>query len=218
MEAVLSSFCVHRSPFSVRKAFTLIELIIGIAIMTIILAAMAVFSYGVGQGWTQSESAQSVFLAGNLAGHRIERVIRAAKMIDSNATHGSLDDPAAPPAACMFWRNDDNGDGKIQFSEMALLAYDPASQTVLEYTAQPGSKDWTAEPPSFVSPTTFMNTPGVTATPLAHNVTGCQFFPIAPGGNTQRPSLEYVLRVGDGQAQTVQYGTATLRSPNSEPN
>jgi hypothetical protein len=235
---------VHRSSFIVQRsyssAFTFVELLLGMVVTTMVLGAMMVFTLGVGQGYTQSESAQSVFLSGNMAVDRIQHVIRSAKLIDTNTlVTGSMDN-STPAASCMFWRDDGsvlftdgssgtiaaNNDGKIQFSEMGLLQYDQSTSTVWEYNvqwpagwsaAQITAANWTSEPPiPMMASASFKSSAHVAATPLAHNVKACQFF-IIPGTGTQRPTLEFVLQINNGQASTVEYGAATLRSPNGEP-
>jgi len=195
---------------------------LGLVVSAIVVTALAAFATGVGQGWTASESAQSVELQGIMATDRIDRVVRAAKMFDSSsAVTGSLDGTGSP-ATLMLWANDDTtNDGKIQFSEMAMLQFDSATNTLREYYPNlGGASDWTASPAVLMSPATFTVNPYVVSTYkiLAHNVIGCQLFAISPASSTQKPSIEYVLKISNGNSSTTVYQTCTLRGPNTSPN
>lgn len=223
-----------------RRGFTFVELLVGMIVTAVVLSAMAAFTYGVAEGWSQGESAQTVFLAGSMAADRFNHAIRSAKLIDPNRLVNGSSDNTTPAATCMYWRDDGtvllndgtskfiagNSDGKIQFSEMAMIQFDQATKTVWEYTvqfpaaftnAQIASVDSTQSPPlPLPTANVFKASSYVVAKAIAHNVSACQFY-LVPGTSAQRPMLEFVLNIDDGKASTVQYGAATIRCPNEEP-
>jgi prepilin-type N-terminal cleavage/methylation domain-containing protein len=208
------------------RGFTFVELMMGMIVTGLVLSALAVFVFSVADGWSGSETVQSIYLSGNMGVDRIDRAIRAASMVDPNTTHGTLDNSGSP-AACMFWHDDGDGDaalagfsgdGQIEFCEMSLLIYSPSTQTINLYsmpTPTTAAQIAQASLPEsqLMTPAAFIASGYVTATPLAHNVTACEFFPVT-ATSTERSSLEVIMVVGDSQAKTTIYTTATLRCPN----
>ncbi len=200
------------------RGFTFVELMMGMVVTALVLSALSVFVFGVADAWTGSESAQSIFLSGNMAVDHIDRAVRQCTAIDPNATPGNLNNSGAP-AACMLW-HDDNGDGLIQYSEMSLLQYVPASQTIQQYDVvfPPlcNIASVNVIEPSLLTPAVFAASTYGVATPVAHNITACEMVPVTTAAG-ERPSLEIVLKVGSGTAQTTLYTTATVRSPRKLP-
>jgi prepilin-type N-terminal cleavage/methylation domain-containing protein len=200
-----------RPPKLRSRGFTLVELMVGIVVTTMVLSAMTFFLFGVGDIWHETDAGQSVYLAANRATDRIDRLVRGAKLLDPDFTPGT----GPTPAACMIWAADNNGDGQIQLSEMALLQYDPTTQTLFQY-AIPASV--TPNPDTagatLLTPAAFIATPGVTATPVAHNVTACTFNVTATNATAgNAPVLEVVMTVSDGRSSTTVYSTSAVRAP-----
>jgi prepilin-type N-terminal cleavage/methylation domain-containing protein len=193
-----------------RPGFTLVELMVGIVVTSLVLSAMSFFLFGVGDIWHQTDAGQSIYLAANRATDRIDRLVRGAKLLDPDFTPGT----GATPAACMIWAADNNGDGEIQLSEMVLLQYDPITQTLFQY-AIPASVTPNPDTTSvtLLSPAAFIATAGVVATPIVHNVTACTFN-VVPADliTANAPILEVVMTVSDGRSSTTVYSTAAVRA------
>ena len=202
-----------------RRAFTLVELLVGMVVTGFVMAAVAAFVFGVSEHWQRAGAGQQADLAAGRAVDRLDRLVRPALLLDAGYTPGSLDG-SGPPAACMYWRADANADGSIQRSETGLLAYDPATRTVVSYAVPDPAglaADPTASPPGFDPPAAFAGTAGVVATPVAKNVAGCAFH-VTAGDAKTRPSLEVTLAIDDGKTTPfTAYTTVALRCPNGEP-
>ena len=211
--------CDRRRTRFTPAGFTLVELLVGMVVTGLVMSAVAAFVFGVGEHWRRAGAGQQADLAAGRAVDRLDRLVRPALLLDAGYTPGSIDSPG-PAAACMYWRNDDNADGKIQLSETALLAYDAGSRQLLSYAVPDPAvlpSDPTASPPVFVTPAAFAGTTGVVAVPVARNVAGCAFH-VDPGDATRRPSLEVTLAIDDGKSPPfTAYATVTLRCPNAEP-
>jgi hypothetical protein len=222
-----------------HHALTLVELTIGLVVLTIILGAVAGVTLAVSSGWRQSDDAMSEMLAGQRGVTAVAQVLRTAKMVGT-VRPGSLAGTGAaggePAAAMMIWKGDANGDGRIQLAEVALIEHDPspadAGGGAIRYYQAPASMppaDAAAEVgPGYLTdpsaPETFKAEPGVAAaaTVLAAHVTAAQFAPGADGGGgadpSVRPTFDFALKVqqkarsGDVR-EKLRYGTAGLRSP-----
>jgi hypothetical protein len=201
------------------RAFTLVELMVGMVVTLLVLSAMSVFLFGVGDVWQQTDPGQSIDMTANRATDRIDHLVRSAMYLDPNFTPGTSDN-IGNPAACMVW-TESNGDGQIQFAEQSLLQYDPSTQTLYEYTVQFPST-WTPAQQTaanitlsqLMTPTAFAASANVVAVPVAHDVTSCTFNVVTPAASTGiRPTLEVVLTLSDGRSGTTIYHTSAVRSP-----
>ncbi len=175
----------------------------GIVVTAIVLSALSVFVFGVADGWTNAESAQSVFLSGNMAVDRIDRALREATSAAS-----------ATPSDCIFWHDDVNPDGQIQLSEVSLLEYDGVSN-INRYDIASTNANAATLLSSLPTPTAFKNY-GAVSSPVAHNISACQFLPVTPAAG-EHASVEILLNVGQGNESTTLYTTATLRCSGGAP-
>ena len=204
---------LRKADYPRHHGFTFVELMIGIIVTSIVLCALSVFTFGVSQSWTQSESTQSVSLTGTMTVERLNQFVRSAQMIEPNPTPGSLDNSTSP-ATCMLW-TDSNVDGKIEYSELAVFQYQSATDSIVEYTTT--ATTYCATLPS---DTAFLSSPNIIATTVANHVTACQFFAINAASTTQHPSLEMVFKIASSSSaipDQMVYNTATLRAPNGSP-
>jgi prepilin-type N-terminal cleavage/methylation domain-containing protein len=94
--------------------FTLAEVLLSVVITGIVLSAAAALAYAVGKAWSQSENINEVVSSGRLATVRITDRIRTARAI------GYADDQVL-----VIWREDSNGDGAVNLSELTLFEFDP---------------------------------------------------------------------------------------------
>lgn len=93
-----------------RSGFTLVELLLGVALSAIVLAAAAALAFAVSAAWHKSENVNEV------VGHVRGGVLRLSDRIRGARAVGYTD------AACMLiWRDDANDDEKISQSELTLF-------------------------------------------------------------------------------------------------
>jgi Tfp pilus assembly protein PilW len=202
-----------------RRAFTFVELVIGMLVTSIVLSALAVFTFGVSDNWTQSDSSQSAFLRQTMAVERLRHMLREAQLTETNPTPGSLNN-STTPAACMLW-TDANGDGHIQYSELSMLQYIPATQKLVIWSIPATSSNASQTTLSIPSEASFLALPNVASAPLADNIQACQIFCTPGSSPTLLPSIEVILEIpGSNSSMSSQllYTTVALRAPNLNPN
>lgn len=88
----------------------MIELLIGLAVSAMVLAAAAGLAFAVSHAWSRSEDINTVVTHGRNGLFQISDRLRGARAI-GYAYSGLI----------VFWREDDNGDGKINESELSLM-------------------------------------------------------------------------------------------------
>jgi type II secretory pathway pseudopilin PulG len=205
--------------------FTLVELILGMLVTTLVMGTMAAFMSAVGRGWTASESTQATTNITAQAHLRIQRLLREARQIGAVRT-GALDGSATSNAAVLYWKGDANSDNKIQLSELALLEYHPSADpkdalTLRLYQAvlPSGTPDTTITDDNEIFTDaeidTFRNLSFVkdTYTIVARKVNGVEFH--KDDATTQiRPTLDYLIVFPSGETE---FGTVTPRGVNVLP-
>lgn len=209
-----------------RGAFTAMELLMALSITTIILLALSAVMASVAQGWTYTENTQGYVLAETAGMHRIERLLRDARLTGAYST-GSVDGSGSTPAYMLLWAEDRQANETIEIGEVALLEHDPESQTVLVWEI-PGQTTWHDQTISqslladATNITSFKQIAQVRPRTLAVNVKAMALWVHSPTGDQQQPSVEYTLtfarpaRRGNHQADEVtRYGSATLRALNA---
>ena len=120
-----------------RRGFTFIELCFALLITSMVLGAIASISLAMGQAWKRSEELESLTLRARQAGVRIADVVRNGKLLCFSRA-GSLDG-ASQGAAVLIWKEDTNGDGKIQGSELEMIEHDTAAHQLVIYRAGEGN-------------------------------------------------------------------------------
>lgn len=134
-----------------RGGFTLVELILGMALTAIVVGALAAFSLSLSQAWAYGAtdavadgSGESTPAKTTLADSinqyqsvlRVGALLRAAKLI--GLVRPGVDPPTTDPAAAvMLWMSDrapvvdglGTVDHQIQLSEIGLIQYDADVQT-----------------------------------------------------------------------------------------
>jgi hypothetical protein len=219
-------------------AFTLVELMIGMVVTTLVVGALSAMMTAVGRGWVASDSVRSSSNFTTQSVTRIKQVIRSSKQIGT-VRFGSLDGTAATPAAVMLWRGDFSPDGstidgKVQFSELGMIEHyvgATAATSELRYYKVVFPSTWTsaqkqaADTPALADDDIYKSNEtdlfkamtNVSYTVLATNVLGCTFTRIDSASVT-RPELEFQLRTqkSDGSVD-YEYGTIAVRSPTTLP-
>ena len=95
--------------------------------------AIAGFTLAVGSHWSASDGTQSGTLSAHQAVARIQRKLASAKRLGIYHPGGP---GASKPAALVYWRADDNSDAQMQFTELAMLRFNPTTRTIDLYQPQ----------------------------------------------------------------------------------
>jgi hypothetical protein len=213
---------------------TLIELVLGMLVTSLIAAGAASISMAVSRGWRATESSSRTDLVKIRAMAQLQKLFSEAKLTGVWRA-GSLV-PNNTPAYVMVWRADDDMDGKIQLAELALVEHDSTNQRILLYQASfPTSftaaqktaanvtmaddciydanaatdfKANTYASAGVIAGKVNIADPVATATP----VTGMVLRPL-DSIYTNRPCVEYTVAFGASSGASVEYGSAALRSP-----
>jgi type II secretory pathway pseudopilin PulG len=217
---------------SMRRAFTVLELLIGMVVMVIVLAALSAISLSVVQGWEQADGTQTLELQSEQIYTRVRHYLSSAKYIGL-VDAGSLTGTVSPPATIFFWANDDwlgVSDGAPEIGEMAEIAHDPTTNTLWLYQPIPaasmnatqlaaaGTVLTDAEITSSTWATNFQTLSYVTKTAIGTDVLGCVFDAQYLISTTQRPVVEVDLVLSrPPQADSTQYGSVVLRAPTTQP-
>ena len=224
---------MHSLPINPRRrpraAMTLVELSMGLVVTSMVMAALASFWFAVARTWNSS-SAQSASLGGNLAAIRMENAIRQAKYLIQYRA-GSVDGAASPTARLFYWAADNwpsARDEAPQLAELALIEHDAVGKRLYLYQAIPwasmstdqrnragGVPSWT-ELSQTGTADTFKTYDFVTKTVFAEGVAGAMFY-VPPESSTTRQMLEHAITTQRGNQNSVEYGTASLRSPTTKP-
>jgi hypothetical protein len=209
-----------------RRGFTLTELLLGIVISSMTLAALAALAMAVGQEWEnsapkywQDPNATPIRVSPYQSTARIEDIIKHARHL---GWAGVKSDGSG--SAAFLWMSDDVGAGQIQLCEVVLLEYVAATGILTMYqvptTASNAMTDLTYNS---------INTEGCvsefkartnvlpSARVVLRNVV--RFVPSACNlsNSLMRPSLEYVLEVRAGSRNRCEYRAVGLRSPSDQP-
>jgi prepilin-type N-terminal cleavage/methylation domain-containing protein len=211
------------------RGFTFVELMLAIGITSLVMAAIASLTFAAATQWRSSDNTQAVSILSTKADGRLESLFRGAKLIGLVRTGGSISSQSATPACAMVWIEDTNLDKAMQVSEMALLQYESATQTLKLYrvqwpagwtTAQKTTADVimaTTDLNSSDAPEDFKELNYVTGVTLLKNVTAASFCVPTLGSTTELQKLDVVLQLLDGNTKRTRYYSITLRAPNRSP-
>src|SRR5438552_3558746 len=97
-----------------RQGFTLIELCLGLVVSAMIASALAAFTLAVANCWRQTDATQGAVITVNQLTLRLQNRLQDAKRL-GYWTDGS----AGSPAGMIYWVRDTNGDGQMQYTELA---------------------------------------------------------------------------------------------------
>ena len=205
-------------------------MLIGMVITSIALAALAAVTFAVGVNWRTAEAVESSYMAGSQINARFGQYFRAAAKL--GASHAGTLTSSGTAAAMFFWKGDvesvtyPNGDGKIEFNEIGLIAYDQASEEVRLYSVS----DWDSWTPAaqaaanVLASSLYINT----AANMTDFKTACNGYKVLLKNCTgmviksytsDTPTVEYVVNIRrpDGSVGTY-YSTLTLRASQTSSN
>src|SRR4051812_18505779 len=126
------------SSLSVRarqvRAFTLIELCLGLLVTSLVAAAVASFMLSVSKCWASSENVQSSAMRADQFTARLAAQLRDAKRI------GYWQDASSGDPGLIYWR-DANNDGIMTLNELGVMLYDSGKRNVYLFTRLPSQPD-----------------------------------------------------------------------------
>lgn len=218
------------------RAFTLMELLLGMLVTALVMSALAALLGAVAQGWKQSGEAQSTSNVVTQTHVRIQRLLKGVRLIGA-CRSGAFDGTASEQAAVLLWTADRNNDYRIQLSELALLDCEmggapadcamkfrtleyPASWTAAQRNAEDGAPITMAELNDEASVDWFRDIVAGSlygkSVLVARNIVGSEFRRLDAATAT-RPSFHYLLNIQRGNAAETEYGTVTVRTPTTYP-
>ncbi|MFQ5429366.1 MAG: PilW family protein [Phycisphaerae bacterium] len=111
---------------SSRRAFTLIELVLAALVTALVATAGTALLYATTQAATQTRDLRKERAAGRYALHRINRVIRTARVIGR-----------VKPDSVTLWVEDVNDDDAVSLYEVGIIAYDSTGQQITYHYMEP---------------------------------------------------------------------------------
>jgi len=112
---------MRTAPRTFRPAFTLVELLVSLAIGAIVLSAAAALAFAVSYAWSKSDDINQVIHQGRTGIMRFADRLRTARAIGF-----------ADTAFLIIWREDSNGDGQVNRAELTLFEYDSQARRFSE--------------------------------------------------------------------------------------
>ena len=111
-----------------HNAFTLVELLMSMSVMSVIGLAIAVVGVAVSDGYIASEGYYDALQCGRNTMLRIETAARKAKLIVASSS-----------TAVVLWAGDTNGDGLINLDEIKTLTFNTAAGEIDEVAVNFGN-------------------------------------------------------------------------------
>jgi hypothetical protein len=221
--------------------FTVVELSMGLVIVSMIMLAIAGIMTAVAQAWTDQEMNQSIQVQANQVYVRVQHILSAAKYV-AQYNAGSLNGSSI--GYIIFWRADDYpaspNDETVQSGEMAAIAQDPTTSTLWLYEAIPysqmSSTQYTAA--GVVQPWSYWTNPSNIAAFQTSNflqkiplggpgnlsnpsyylqVNGATFYVYSLAGTSQLPVIEFALAFSRNNQSLNLYSSTTFRGPSTQP-
>ena len=230
-----------RTRRSKYRGFTVVELAMGMVIVSMITLAIAGIMTAVAQAWNDQEMNQSIQVQANQVYARVQHILSSAKYVAQYNT-GALNGSSS--AYIVFWRADDYpaspNDQTVQAGEMAAIVQDPSTSTLWLYEAIPYSQMTAAQytaagtvyPWSYwTNPANLaafksvnylqqipLGGPGTLSNPTYYlQVNGATFYVYSLAGTSQLPIIEFALAFSRNNQTLDLYGSTTLRGPSTQP-
>jgi Tfp pilus assembly protein FimT len=200
-----------------QRGFTFVELCLGLVITALVMSALSTFTLAMCSAWQSSGQVATLTLQGNQMVSHIENEVRNARLL--GVCRAGSCDGSASGAAIMIWKNDTNGDGLIQGSEVEMILHDTVNHQLVLYSGT--ASDIATWPYSTVfTNSTVISTfqSGRQPVIFASNIYGAVFATTATTSTTLNPSLQFALKILSNDTtgtpqMLVQYGAATIRTP-----
>jgi len=195
------------------RGFTLAELVLALAITTVIGLAVTAVAAAVSQINQEAEAYYEYLQNGRVAASRIEKALRSALLVT-----------AASDDEFVVWMKDENDDGEINVSEVARVYLDDGDHKLLMQTTefpddmkkgQRQALDVDLELDGLTEVENLDLGTGHAAHDvlrlLARNVESFHVYPDVEPPMTRL--LKFTLVVGENGQTVTQYGAVTLRAP-----
>ncbi|HEX8521793.1 MAG TPA: hypothetical protein VF669_06010 [Tepidisphaeraceae bacterium] len=213
-----------------RRGFTFGELVLGLAMTSLVAGAVGALMMAVSRGWELGQTTDNTTSLTTQSVQRVTKIIHAARQVGALRT-GSITTTPAKPAAMLIWKGDLNSDSKMQLSELGMLEFDSATSQLIYYevsyptswtSAQKQANvmivsdasfwdDATIDSMKSAAFSTFMRQAG-----QATHVTAAEFHRI-DSSSTVRSGIEFALKFGNSGTTCTKYGTVTSRTPATLP-
>ena len=205
-----------------RAGFTLVELSMGLLVMTIIFAALAGLALAMSSGWKATEAVDSLQVARRQTSTQMYHNIRSAKFIGAATADNSGGGGSGQGAVVIFWKGDKESGSVMYAYQVAVIEHDLPTATLRLYSLPQtagGSmtefKDCDVDDAGDVEK--FKKMPGVTAQVIGRNVISVTFKALPVSSTRQTQALEFQIRYKSGEQEQLEYGTATVRVPQVPP-
>jgi prepilin-type N-terminal cleavage/methylation domain-containing protein len=203
-----------------RRGFTIVELSMGLLVMSIIFAAMAGLALAMSNGWKATETQDNLQVARRQTSKQIYYNIRSAKFIGAASADNA--DASGQGATVIFWKGDKDP-GKVMYAwQIAVIEHDLPTATLRIYQlpqtasgAMTEFKDCDVDDYGDVEK--FKKLPAVVAQVIGRNVTSVTFKVLPISSTRQTQALEFQIRYKSGEQEQLEYGTATVRVPQAPP-
>jgi prepilin-type N-terminal cleavage/methylation domain-containing protein len=212
---------MKRMPNIRRRGFTLVELSMGMLIMTVILAALGGLALAMSSGWKATETQDGLQVARRQTSTQMYYNVRSAKFIgvaSADDTSSSGPGPGMKGAAVMFWKGDKDPGTTMYAYQVGLIEHDIESATLRLYqlpqTANGAMTPFKAgdiDDSSDVE--NFRKLPGINCQIIGRNVYDVTFKVLPASSSRQAQSLEFHIKYKSGEQEQLEYGTATVRGP-----
>jgi len=207
-----------------RRGFTIVELSMGLLLMSIIFAALAGLALAMSNGWQATEAQDSLQIARRQTSTQMYYNIRSAKYIGT-ATPDNVNSSGGPTsngATVIFWKGDKDP-GKVMYAyQISVIEHDLTTATLRLYsmpqTANGAMTEFkVVDVDDSGDVDKFKKLFGVTCQVIGRNVSSVTFkmLPISSTRATQ--ALEFQIKYKSGEQEQLEYGTATVRVPQAPP-
>jgi prepilin-type N-terminal cleavage/methylation domain-containing protein len=117
----------HKGSQAISRGFTLVELLLGLAITGLIAASVSAMVYTVSYGTSNQRDMQMVLVENDVVGLRINSLVRAAKMVLAKSDN-----------CIVLWLRDTDGSDSPNLSELCRIEYVSGTKTLTRYMSPAG--------------------------------------------------------------------------------
>jgi type II secretory pathway pseudopilin PulG len=204
-----------------RRGFTLVELTLGLIVTAMVSGAVGAFLLAVTRCWDDTANVQSGAVRASQFRTRLAQRIQDAKCIGYWRNGGGGGAKAVSPAnvAFIFWQGDTNSDGQMQASELGVVAFNPADQTIDLYTLAAGAPDTICTASDLKNSSAIVDFIGnATAIPLVRGVETAALNVMQEQSETVAPMVTWhlALHQPDGTLSD-QSCVVSMRAPSTPP-
>jgi prepilin-type N-terminal cleavage/methylation domain-containing protein len=209
----------RRKQIDRSRGFTLIELTMGMLIMVIIIAALGGLSLALSSGWKASETQDNLQVARRQTSTQMYYNVRSAKFIGYAAGDGL----SKKGAAVLFWKGDKDPGTIMRAYQVALIEHDVDTATLRMYqlpqTASGANTEFKlGDIDEDCDVENFKKLTGISSQVIGRNVADVTFKLLPASSTRQTQCLEFQIKYKSGEQQQLEYGTATVRGPQTPAN